>query len=158
MIIIIDGPDGAGKDLLCGLISKKTGYKIEHLSHDNYERPFNLDLYKNLLKEDNVIYNRFYFSEVIYAHAKNRNCDLAITDCDILDKIMVDKNVVVIHVTNSTKELQRRIQRRGDTFINMHELSVVKDLYNQFMANRKSVNITISMNLKEKQINALLNI
>ena len=133
MIFIIDGPDGAGKDLLCAALNKSTGLPIKHLSHDNYERPFNRDLYIKLLEQDNVIFNRFYFSEIVYARVKNRPCDLDINDANAIDTVIKQKNVVVIHVTNEYRTLWNRIKKRGDTFVNHYELKIAKEAYDTVM-------------------------
>lgn len=155
MIIIVEGPDGAGKDLLCSVLRKATKYDIIHLDHDNYERPFNKDLYEKLLNDnDNVIFNRFYHSEVVYSRVKNRDCDLGDSDCRALDMLIQEKDCVVLYLTQDYKILRKRMTKRGDSFINAHELKVAKDAYDIIMSKKEYVS-EIKLDLPEIMKNAL---
>lgn len=157
MIFIVDGPDGAGKSLLCHTLQKKTGYKVEHLTQpEKYGKLPTKDLYENLLQHDNVIFNRFYYSEIIYSNVKNRRCGVGPSDCEDIDRLIKEKKAVVIHVTADIKILKKRIQKRGDDFINFYELERIKTMYDFFMEKRAS--ITINMNLSEDLVNGLLGI
>jgi len=153
MIYIVDGPDGAGKDLLCSILQKSTGYEVKHLSHDNYERPFNRDLYLSLLDTDNVIYNRFHFSEIVYARVKNRLSDIDSNDVAAIEDVIKQKNVVVIYVTNALSILAKRTKSRGETFVNAYELKIALQSY-EFVMNKDFIS-KITMNLPEAVINAL---
>lgn len=136
MRFIIDGPDGAGKNLLCQVLQKTigNGNKIIHLSHDNFERPYDKDFYNTLFdKNENAIFNRSFFSEIVYSRVKTRPCDLSYEDVKELVERLRKDDSVIFHVTNEIDILQKRLAARGDTFINAYELTTVKSNYDIIM-------------------------
>lgn len=152
MRVIIDGPDGAGKDLLCRTISKMTGQKIVHLTHANYVRPFDIDLYNKLFDENpDSIFNRSFFSEIVYSRVKKRRCDISSEDVKALTLRLIKENSLIIHVTNSLDVLLKRHLDRGDEFINAYELSLVKESYDLVMdaANISVVKLNVNSKMCE---------
>ena len=145
MKFVVDGPDGAGKNLLCSILKAHTGYEIVHLSHNNFTRPYDLDFYKILLQKDKVIFNRFFFSELVYSRIKNRQCDLS-KDCMKLLLNLMAKDTVILHVTNRYDVLKQRLQTRGDSFINSQELKTAKESYDLLMGDLDGVS-TIYLDL-----------
>ena len=147
MRIIIDGPDGAGKVLLCRTISEMTGQKIVHLSHDNYERPFDLAFYINLFDENkDVIFNRSFFSEIIYARIKKRRCYISHEDVNFLVAKLKKEHSLIIHVTNDLDVLLKRFNKRGDSFMNAYELSLAKENYDIVMDSQDITLVKLNVN------------
>ena len=155
MIIIVDGPDRAGKSLLCSLLSKATGYKIEHLSKD-YVVPV-VKSYLDLLDHDNTIFDRFYYSEIIYSNIKHRNLYLSDVDCMQIDEKIEQVNAIVLHVTSDFEVLQARLVETGDDYINSYELDQLKMLYDDYMARKDNVT-TLNTNINSGAINELVRI
>ena len=133
--IIIDGPDGAGKSLLCSILSKITGMPIHHLSQvSKYGKLPIYSTYEELL--DNpipTIYDRFYYSEIVYSRIKARVCGLSNSDVEKLDEIISRKAVVILATAESSKILAERAKKRGETFVTAYEIEQARRSYDRFM-------------------------
>lgn len=121
MIIIVEGPDGAGKTQLCKRLSSGTGWPIVHRSNpktiDEMEEMFAM-YSKALENKDNQIWDRGFYSEMAYGpimRGKSYITEEMMSSLEIqLSKI---PGSMVIFCGNDIDTLWERCQRRGETFI-----------------------------------------
>lgn len=68
--IVIEGTKVSGKSTLAKNIVNEIGFTYEHLSS---ETPNTYDFHNDLLKKNNVVYDRFHIGEIIYSLYYERN-------------------------------------------------------------------------------------
>lgn len=76
MRIIVDGNDGVGKTTLAKRLQKD--FNIKSFIHLSYNDPRDFEFYYNILKKDDVIFDRSFIDEPIYAFVLNREQQLPI--------------------------------------------------------------------------------
>ncbi len=136
MNVIFIGPDGSGKTTLAKRVAEELGFKYHKCDYKQDDKP-NLAL-QLLNSQINVVYDRFYYpDDVVYGKIKGEHKDdqdyWKIYN-DVLAK-MEETNTCIIYVTASTEELLKRLNVRGDEYIDINEETIenIKALYGRFM-------------------------
>jgi deoxyadenosine/deoxycytidine kinase len=94
MRIIIDGNDGVGKTQLAKRL--QADLDIKSYIHLSYKDPTDVDFYFNIMKKENVIFDRSFIDEPIYSKVLDRKCSLEHYDIAKLFKLLELKNYIVI--------------------------------------------------------------
>ena len=124
MIIIIEGPDGAGKTTLANLISKQTGYQLLHRTQPKNEEDKKrmMDEYIQVLKAGkNVIMDRAWYSELVYGPVMRDASVLTYPQMYELEKLAAKNGAIVIYCTAPEATLWKRCMRRGEDYITKRE-------------------------------------
>ena len=137
MNVIFIGPDGSGKTTIAKQVAEQLGYKYHKCDYKQDDKP---NLAKQLLDEQiNVVYDRFYYpDDVIYGKLKGEHMDdqayWKIYD-DVL-ALLEERNTCIIYVTASTDELLKRLETRGDDYIDINKETIenIKSLYGRFIS------------------------
>lgn len=128
MQIIIEGPDGAGKSTLAKKIADTFNLKIIHSGKDDLN---NLAYYAKLLTDNpNAVFDRFYFSEIVYGNAL-RNGKLRLTQHEInqLQLLLEMRDVIIFYVTNTKEVLTDRMLDCGETYLPAERLDDIMEGY-----------------------------
>ena len=137
MIIIIEGPDGAGKTTLATQLSEQTGYPIEHRSKpENEERTKMREEYLDLVMSGrNVILDRCWYSEIVYGKVMRDQAYIAYDDMLAFEELLANNGGgIIIHCTNGLNTLWKRCQKRGEDYItNKDTLLKICEEYNDLM-------------------------
>lgn len=136
MNVIFIGPDGSGKTTIAKQVAEQLGFKYHKCDYKQEDKPnLALDL---LDSQINVVYDRFYYpDDVVYGKIKGEHDgddDYWNIYNDVLTK-MEERNTCIIYVTASTEELLKRLNVRGDEYIDINEetLEHIKTIYGRFM-------------------------
>ncbi|NCU31999.1 MAG: hypothetical protein EOM23_03465, partial [Candidatus Moranbacteria bacterium] len=78
MRIIIDGNDGVGKTWLAKRLQNDLG--IKSYIHLSYKDPTSYSFYSNILKKENVIFDRSFIDEPIYSEVLGRKNNLSVSE------------------------------------------------------------------------------
>lgn len=121
MLIVIEGPDGAGKTTLAEQISRQTRYPIQHMDRPRTEedRVKMYDVYMKLAKsKKNVILDRSWYSEIVYGTTVRKETHISFIDMYKLEEA-VSKNGggMIIYCTGPIEELWKRATTRGEDYI-----------------------------------------
>ena len=115
MRIMIDGPDGAGKTSVCEKLANNLGCNIVRLTNGG-DRSFRA--YSEAIIPDNMVHDRTFLSEIIYPKYFGRPSRLPekyqVALYDLVDLYQAKMFILVA----SNKELRRRLNIRGDEFLN----------------------------------------
>ena len=95
MRIVVEGSNGAGKSTLINHLMKK--YALKYF-HSNNETENTLEYHQNLIKEDNVICDRFNLGEIIYPIIYARKPKMKYNEHELLFKQMKLTNTIFISI------------------------------------------------------------
>lgn len=129
-IILLEGVDGAGKSTMAKLLQKLTGYEI--VSGSNFElaekgADYMFDFLRDLSNRQNIIVDRSWLSNYIYARLYNKN---SMTDeqFEELTRLFDEKSIMIV-LTASLDVLVERINTRGDEYIKTDEIQPILENY-----------------------------
>lgn len=100
MRIIIDGNDGVGKTKLAKKLQRDLN--VKSYIHLSYNDPTSFSFYHELLKKNDVIFDRSFIDERIYSEVLQRKCSLSFELESILYKTLklLDYKVIICHTDN----------------------------------------------------------
>lgn len=117
MRIIIEGADGTGKTTLAKQLADEFDLGLMHISNKD---PNDLDFYYQLLRKDDVVYDRNLIGEMIYPKIFNRPGKLKEYELDYLMAKADDLGFKIFVLTAHDETLLNRLNRK-------EEFNCVKD-------------------------------
>jgi thymidylate kinase len=159
-IIILEGCDGVGKDTVAESISKDLGmrilrgssFEISELGKDGM-----FDYMMKLLDSDNVILNRFFYSNIVYGKIFNYPMMDSEQYSKLLEKVN-DKGVLVVNLVSSEDIIKDRLDKRGDDKVKSEHVSDIINSYSDEMKGFfKPEKLLIVSNEKESDIHFIKN-
>ena len=150
MVIIVEGIDRVGKTTLCRELEKATGMKRFRDDFRYYDKKYlnkdinteKINTLLNLIEEgfvENVILDRYHFTEYIYGMLNRKYTNMSMVDID--ERIGKMQNVVIILVVpvdieKSSLEHGSSLEIHNKMFCKMYEISSIKKKikvnYNEF--------------------------
>lgn len=111
MKIIIEGCDGTGKTTLCKQLAEK--YKLDSM-HITSKDPNDFAFYQQLIRKENVVYDRNVIGEMIYPKIFDRKQNLTLVDYLYLTEKAIEQGVIILVLTTDSDEIYRRLDERGN--------------------------------------------
>lgn len=138
MIIILEGPDGAGKSTLAKKLvgSCNAMYKAFDKPKTREEKRGMYDMYKEFIvgipTGTNVVMDRSWHSEQVYGPVMRDERNITYTHMKRLEELVVALHGgIIIHCTDSLDLLWDRCQARGEDYITSKEtLKKIVEGYN----------------------------
>ncbi|MCY8466961.1 AAA family ATPase [Bacillus atrophaeus] len=132
-MIILEGTDCCYKSTVADKLSKELGYPVIkgssfELATSGNEKLF--DHFNKLADEDNVIIDRYIYSNLVYARKFKDYSILTEEQQRAIEKKIRDK-AKVIYLHADPKVIKQRLRERGDEYINDRDIEPVLELYNQ---------------------------
>ena len=115
-------------------------------SQCNNEELFNN--FYNLLNGDNeVIIDRFIYSNLVYAYLYNDYSILNDKQIEQLEIMMYERDVVIIYLFADTETLIKRMSVRGDDYVKTNMIPAINEKYEQVMklSNMQHLNFDTSV-------------
>ena len=137
MIIITEGPDGAGKTTLAEQISRQTKYPIIHRT-----KPKNEEEKKRMMGEylqtirsgKNMIFDRCWYSEMAYGPVMRDSSVISYPQMYELEEQLAKTGALIIYATGPKAALWQRCQKRGEEYITSRDnFNAIYDNYVQIM-------------------------
>jgi len=126
MLIIFEGPDGAGKSTIAAIIASFLKVPI---INNSYKDPCDYDWFKHQLEKHSTIIDRTFISEIVYSKVKGRVSNLTPGGIASLQDICVQRNHLIVYCTGSPELIIERAFSRGEDYVNEKELIEVIDGY-----------------------------
>ena len=121
MIIILEGPEAAGKSTLAKKLSEQSGFEIVSKSwpRGKAEQEAMLDMYREAAYGSaNVIFDRCWYSEMVYGPIMRDKSYITYEHMNELEDILVrNSGAMLIHCTDNMRDLWKRFVERGDDYI-----------------------------------------
>lgn len=120
MIIILEGPDGAGKTMLAEKIRRQTGYNLVHRVQPKSEEDKTrmMDEYEQVIKSGkNCILDRCWYSEMVYGPVMRDASVITYPQMYQLEKHLASVGAIIIHCTAALNTLWKRCLSRGEDYI-----------------------------------------
>ena len=137
MIIILEGADLTGKTTLANRLSTRLQLPIVrpwiYLAHP---KPSVLSVAKTLHLlfshiHPDIIYDRFFFSEYVYARVLGRERDYVAA---LIQEWASISGVFLVHLTASDETIQSRyVEREGDWYVSLAQILAVRDAYSELL-------------------------
>ncbi|MCY7829833.1 deoxynucleoside kinase [Bacillus inaquosorum] len=135
-LIILEGPDCCFKSTVAAKLSKELKYPIIKGSSFELATSGNEKLFEHFNKladEDNVIIDRFVYSNLVYAKKFKDYSILTEQQLRIIeDKIKTKAKVVYLHA--DSKFIKKRLRERGDEYIEELDIDPILELYREVMS------------------------
>lgn len=134
-MIILEGNECCFKSTVASKLSEKSGYPIIKGSSFELSQCTNKELYEhfiNFSNNDNVIMDRFIYSNQVYATLYR---DFAILTKDQrrhIEKLVFDKSIVY-YLYAPDEVIKKRIKSRGDEYVELDMVSKISEMYEQVM-------------------------
>lgn len=132
-MIILEGADCCYKSTIADKLSKELGYPVIKGSSFELAKSGNEKLFEHFSKladEDNVIIDRYIYSNLVYARKFRDYSILTEEQQRAIEKKIRDK-AKVIYLHADPKVIKQRLLERGDEYINDRDIEPVLELYNQ---------------------------
>ncbi len=141
MKIIIEGSDGSGKSTLARYLSATTGYPVVHRSKPKDEED-RLRMYKDYVDSahscSNEIWDRAFYSEIVYGKVMRDQSCLTIEQMLELEKILGEGGCLIIFCTGNAQDMWENSQKRGETYItSVEQIWTLDDEYKKLFFNNK---------------------
>lgn len=132
MKIVFIGPDGAGKSTIAKGWSEKFGVPV---IENDYREPDKLAKTYELLELENIIFDRlFYPDHLVYSTIKGVELsEEELKAWDDLRLLLSNKNIVYIYVTATDELLYKRLNSRGDEYIEFEDIPKIKEAYEEIL-------------------------
>ncbi|MEH7689831.1 AAA family ATPase [Bacillus velezensis] len=135
-MIILEGTDCCYKSTVADKLSKELGYPVIKGSNFELAKSGNEKLFEHFNKladEDNVIIDRYIYSNLVYAR-KFKDYSILTEDQqrEIEEKIRYKAKVVYLYA--DPKVIKQRLLERGDEYINDRDIEPVLELYREVMS------------------------
>lgn len=135
-VILVEGSDCSGKTSLIELLSKELGFKVVRGSSFELSQCTNEELYekfKEMTKEENVIFDRFIYSNEVYAQLFD---DFAILTNEQRFEIedSINSRAMLVYLEADMNTLTTRMDKRGDDYVTVDRLQGIKDKYEESLS------------------------
>ncbi|MGG1395606.1 AAA family ATPase [Bacillus velezensis] len=135
-MIILEGTDCCYKSTVAKKLSKELGYPVIKGSNFELAKSGNEKLFEHFNKladEDNVIIDRYIYSNLVYARKFKDYSILTEEQQRAIEKKIRDK-AKVIYLHADPKVIKQRLLERGDEYINDRDIEPVLELYREVMS------------------------
>ena len=138
MIILIEGPDGAGKTTLAKKLAKLLKFQIVHMSYPKTEEE-KQNMFQQYLAliatsdGQNIILDRCWYSEMVYGPVKRDKSYISLAQMSDLEHCVVNNGGgFIIYCSGNAKTLYERSKERGEDYItSLSELTNIVNLYDK---------------------------
>lgn len=132
MIVVIEGADGTGKTTLARAVTDRLGAAYLHAGPPelhplvSYTAPL-----EPLADRIDVVCDRWHLGELVYGPLYRGGPGL--TDCQFgaVEDYLLAKGAVLVHCTGRSRDIARRLDQRGEDFLQPADLNRCLNLFDK---------------------------
>ena len=113
-VIILEGCDKTGKSTLAKELQERHGYKVIKCSNPKGD-PY-VEYVTKLLGEDNVIFDRFLYGELVYGPIYRRKSQLNANQVQNLELLLRSRDAVVVYCHAGVDFIKRKFTEENEDF------------------------------------------
>lgn len=136
-VIILEGPEAAGKSTLAKRMSSMYNYPIHHFSYpkSDAEKANMFQMYQDFCySTQDVIVDRCWYSEMVYGVTVRDKSHITLEQMYELEKMLISQGgALLIHCTAPINVLWKRFKARGDDYIKQ-DIEVLADITDSYEA------------------------
>lgn len=149
MLIIVEGPDGAGKTSFVETLNHELDLRGDHrdraLHHARPPKQHPLDEYVTPLLnfrpgQDVALCDRWHWGEVVYPYVLGRSTHMTSGVLRYIELFLRSRGAMIVHMNPPVQTLNQRVRARGDDFIHVDLLPRLHQEY-QRLANRSLISV-----------------
>jgi thymidylate kinase len=129
-VIIIEGCDCSGKTTFANMLAEKTGYEIVKGSSFEIAELGQDGMFEhmmNLLDRDNIIIDRFFYSNLVYGKLFNYPMMTPEQYDRLVDKL--DSKALVLYLHSPEGVVKYRMENRGDDMVKVEHIKSILNEY-----------------------------
>ena len=143
-MIILEGNETTGKTTVSSKIKEKLGWSVIKGSSFEQSQCTNTELFNKFLHmvttdNDNIIFDRFIYSNLVYADLYNDFAILSSTQVRLIEEEMKRKNVKTFYLWASLPTLKQRLRERGDEYVEEDKLESINEKYEDVLRGKDNV-------------------
>lgn len=141
-VIIIEGPDGAGKTGYAKFLASITGYQYKHFSNpkSQAEKDNMFKMYAELLTSgEKLIVDRAWYSDMVYGPIFRGEATITQSQCDALEVLLEAIGGVVIYLTAPLQVCKERAFSRGEDYVSEDKYDAVWQEYERMFKKRRRI-------------------
>lgn len=153
-IIILEGVDCAGKTTFAEKLAERTGYAIVkgssfEIAEYGAEKMFAHMM--SLLDLNNVIIDRFFYSNLVYGSLYNYPMMEYSQYLQLREKM--NKKALLVYLHAPTTVLRERMEKRGDDMIKADDLRTIKKAYSEALNVLATPKMMLSLDTENSNFN-----
>ena len=146
MILILDGPDGAGKTIFARSLAYifNLDYVKAYRIADETERQYRVLEDMKMIDEGvikNVVYDRYYYpSDLVYEPTFHKRESILRQHKEYIEKTFRENDVIFVYCTAAPSKLRERFKKTPQDDLDSEHLEHVSKLYEEFI---KEATVTV---------------
>ena len=133
MLIVIEGADCTGKTTLARRLASDTGARIIHRGAPTRPLPdeYTTDLEDAAVDGPGLVLDRWHIGELVYGPLYRGGTDMTPAIFEQIEDRLLELGAVLIHATDTVRNVLHRMQQRGETFLQPQHVPFVLNKFAQ---------------------------
>lgn len=141
MIYVLEGNEAVFKTTIANKLSELTGYPVIKGSSFELSQKHNDELnfyFKSLLDLDDIIIDRFIYSNLVYADLYKDYSILTYEQVEVLEETMRKKSVKTVYLYADSEAIKERLRVRGDDYVEENMVDTINEKFNEVISDAKA--------------------
>ena len=141
MIYIVEGSTCSGKSTFAKNLAKVLGYPLVHFPLPGPDFKYFVDYMKAIINYSDAVFDRFFYSELAYQKAFQREEKISKEDQNVLEMFLNERRTKVVFMNPTFESILKRWKERGDD----HVLDIVRlaDVYTNYRQVMKETSLPV---------------
>ena len=130
MIYIVEGCTCSGKSTFAKNLAEVLDYHLVHYSIPDKNFTYFTDYRNRIISSKNVVLDRFFYSELVYQKAFDREVKISESEVEELEFMLSLKGCKIIFMNPSFDLIKERYEKRGDDHVT--DFSLLYKVYSSY--------------------------